>query len=93
MSKLARGGLSGGYQNNYFEEEDQTDTNEEMEVEAQFSQENTSENNQGCRRNNGKEDDFGMNSTFVSFYEDLDSQFNEGYEEMDMWDEEGFEVF
>ena len=48
----------------------------------------------GCRRNEEKEDDHAMDSTFISFLDPhYDSFANFNQNEMDMLDDEAFEIF
>ena len=48
----------------------------------------------GCRRNDEKEDDHAMDSTFISYHDPpYDSFFNDNNNGLDMLDDEGFEIF
>ena len=55
---------------------------------------NEQEDCDGCRRNEEKEDDHAMDSTFISFLDPYNESFAQyNLNEMEMLDEEGFEIF
>ena len=67
---------------------------QEMEQAQGVEDRNEQEECDGCRRNEEKEDDHAMDSTFISFldpYNESFAQYNPN--EMEMLDEEGFEIF
>ena len=68
----------------------------EQEIINGQAQENRNEQEEcdGCRRNEEKEDDHAMDSTFISFLDPYNESFAQyNLNEMEMLDEEGFEIF